>query len=45
MPDADLDSNYCLNPGHVTGPWCYTTDGPRWEYCDVPICDGNEELS
>ena len=20
------------------GAWCYTVNGPRWEYCDVPHC-------
>jgi integrin beta 3 len=32
--------NYCRNPDdEPDGAWCYTTDGPRWEYCDVPECD------
>ena len=34
------DHNYCRNPDDTSGgAWCYTTDGPRWEYCDVPDCD------
>jgi len=36
------DHNYCRNPSQATSgerTWCFTTDGPRWEYCDVPECD------
>ncbi|XP_070537454.1 uncharacterized protein [Ptychodera flava] len=29
------DHNYCRNPDNEKDPWCYTVDGPRWEYCDV----------
>ena len=33
------DENYCRNPDtELYGPWCYTTDRTRWEYCDVPYC-------
>ncbi|XP_064644513.1 plasminogen-like [Lineus longissimus] len=37
--------NYCRNmpSGSDTGtaPWCYTTSlDMRWDYCDVPFCDG-----
>jgi len=33
-------SNYCRNPSHATGLWCYTTDpSVRWEACDVPSCN------
>ncbi|XP_064628850.1 apolipoprotein(a)-like isoform X2 [Lineus longissimus] len=28
--------NYCRNiKGTEPKPWCYTTGGPRWEYCDI----------
>ncbi|CAH1791206.1 unnamed protein product [Owenia fusiformis] len=35
--------NYCRNPdGEPGGPWCYTTDpNQKWDYCDVPICGGD----
>ena len=39
----DLQSNYCRNPAQCAGssPWCYTTDPDlRWEYCEIPKCDG-----
>ena len=44
-PDASIEDarNYCRNPDldDFGGPWCYTTDpDTRWEYCDVPDCDG-----
>ena len=32
--------NYCRNPDHEPGLWCYTVDGPRWEFCDIRVCDG-----
>lgn len=35
-PDEGLENhNYCRNPDHTGHAWCYTTNGPRWEYCDV----------
>ncbi|XP_077994487.1 plasminogen-like [Glandiceps talaboti] len=35
-PYAGLgDHNYCRNPDNDHGPWCYTIDGSRFEYCDV----------
>jgi hypothetical protein len=30
--------NYCRTNGE-SRPWCYTVDGPRWEYCDIPVCE------
>ena len=43
--DTDFDTgdhNFCRNPDGGVRVWCYTTDpGMRWEFCDVPICDGN----
>merc|ERR1711970_1582613 len=30
--------NYFRNPDGEPGLWCYTTDGPRWEYCDIRLC-------
>ena len=35
-----LDSNYCRNPDvSETSPWCYTTDGARYELCtQIPPC-------
>merc|ERR1719167_580773 len=33
--------NYCRNPDNEPSVWCYTTDPKsRWEFCDVPMCDG-----
>ena len=29
----------CRNPDNEQGVWCYTVDGPRWEHCDVPLCE------
>ncbi len=52
-PDADfyLDGsvsaaeNFCRNPDNKPdGPYCLTQDpGTRWEYCDVPRCQGIEK--
>ncbi|VDI40326.1 Hypothetical predicted protein [Mytilus galloprovincialis] len=41
------DENYCRNPDtELYGPWCYTTDpGTRWEYCDIPYCEGADKPS
>ena len=30
-------ANLCANPDGEPGPWCYTTDGPRWALC-FPDC-------
>ncbi|XP_035699274.1 acetylcholine receptor subunit alpha-1-B-like [Branchiostoma floridae] len=36
---ANLDSNYCRNPGNIAErPWCYV--GDQWEFCSVPPCSG-----
>ena len=32
--------NYCRNPDGKPGIWCYTVDGPKWEFCDIRVCDG-----
>ncbi|XP_029449955.1 plasminogen [Rhinatrema bivittatum] len=41
-PCKNLDKNYCRNPDGETRPWCYTTDSDtRWEYCQIPSCDGS----
>ena len=36
--------SYCRNPTWGSSGfrlWCYTmAPGPRWEYCDVPECQG-----
>ncbi|KAI8485023.1 hypothetical protein Bbelb_372690 [Branchiostoma belcheri] len=43
-PSSGLEQNYCRNPDHEPTLWCYTTDpGKRWEFCDVPHCDGQLE--
>ena len=44
------EHNYCRNPDNAEGGvWCYGKDMGkmgnwgnmgRWEYCDVPACDG-----
>ncbi|CAH1252246.1 PLG [Branchiostoma lanceolatum] len=40
-PSGGLEQNYCRNPDNWDGLWCYTTDpNHRWDYCDVPLCDG-----
>ena len=42
-PDAGLgDHNYCRNPDpeSFSLPWCYTTSGGTWDYCNVPKCVG-----
>ncbi|XP_042306539.1 plasminogen [Sceloporus undulatus] len=40
-PCKGLEENYCRNPDGETKPWCYTTDSnKRWEYCNIPSCDG-----
>ncbi|XP_078697559.1 uncharacterized protein LOC144925444 [Branchiostoma floridae x Branchiostoma belcheri] len=41
-PSSGLDQNYCRNPDHEPTLWCFTTDPrKRWEFCDVPHCDGH----
>ena len=46
FPEATLaeTNNYCRNPGGQATPWCYTVNGPRWEYCNIPKC-GKKGLS
>ena len=42
--DGSLEGavNYCRNPNNRPGgPWCYTDDEYRWEYCPVELCTGN----
>merc|ERR1712179_67566 len=36
--------NYCRNPDDSWRLWCYTVDGPRWEYCDVRLCGDCDEV-
>jgi hypothetical protein len=38
-PCDDHTDNYCRDTGEPR-PWCYTVGGPRWQYCNVPVCDG-----
>jgi hypothetical protein len=38
------NNNYCRMNGEDK-PWCYTTNGPRWEYCNSPICSSGDVLS
>ena len=43
FPEKSIASagNKCRNLVDNDSPWCYTTDpATRWEYCDVPMCDG-----
>ena len=38
--------NYCRNPDSDTGVWCFTTDANTiFEYCAVPLCEGNSNTS
>ncbi|KAI8510796.1 hypothetical protein Bbelb_117120 [Branchiostoma belcheri] len=40
-PSSGLEQNYCRNPDGGPTPWCYTTDpNKKYEFCDVPHCDG-----
>ncbi|XP_053919998.1 plasminogen isoform X2 [Cuculus canorus] len=42
-PCKSLEENYCRNPDGEKMPWCYTTNRTaRWEYCNIPSCDGAE---
>ena len=45
-PDASVKDtrNFCRNPnGDKSEPWCFTMDPlVEWEYCDVPMCTGNQ---
>jgi len=36
--------NYCRNPDGSSSLWCYTVDGPRWEFCDVRLCGDCDEV-
>ncbi|XP_035697907.1 vacuolar protein sorting-associated protein 62-like [Branchiostoma floridae] len=39
-PTSGLEHDFCRNPDHQSGVWCFTTDpGERWEFCDVPACE------
>ena len=53
-PDAGLgDHNFCRNPDGGSRAWCYNADAEpgasgrpdRWDYCDVPQCNPNCDLS
>ena len=45
-PDKGLgDHNFCRNPDGEPRAWCYTTDGPRWDYCDVQTCEDGGSAS
>ena len=47
MPEFRLENaaNYCRKPDlDPSGPWCFTTDrNKRWDYCDIPMCEGEFE--
>ena len=32
------DHNFCRNPSHHTGTWCYKLSDGNWEGCVVPLC-------
>ncbi|XP_072043678.1 uncharacterized protein [Amphiura filiformis] len=36
-PNTGLgDHNYCRNPDHELGPWCYTNhNDEKWDFCDI----------
>lgn len=49
FPDANLSDveNNCRNPDGDSALWCYkanTDTDKNWEYCDVPLCPGGEEI-
>ena len=37
------DHNYCRNPDDEEDAWCYTVNGNRWDYCDIPTDYGAPE--
>ena len=40
-----LKNNYCRKISkHDLKPWCYVTSTGSWEYCNVPICNANNEI-
>ena len=44
FPTHNLEKNYCRNPSeNEGGAWCYTLDGPRFEFCDIPACEEEKE--
>ena len=45
FPQAGLTDNFCRNPDNEDEVWCYTVDGPRFEYCGVPLCDESAEAA
>ena len=47
FPEYSIEAagNKCRNPDKGEAPWCYTKDpGKRWEHCDVPMCDGSDDI-
>ncbi|CAB9515896.1 Apolipoprotein(a) (Fragment) [Seminavis robusta] len=44
-PNAHLESNFCRNPDGEARAWCYVADpdGPRWEFCAIPLCAADED--
>lgn len=43
IPD-DAHHNLCRNYDEDSqGPWCYVDFSGKYEYCDIPVCEGNTE--
>ncbi|XP_074641852.1 uncharacterized protein LOC141899442 isoform X2 [Tubulanus polymorphus] len=34
--------NFCRNPDKSKKPWCYTVNGPRWDYCEIRYCNDDD---
>jgi hypothetical protein len=45
-PNSGLVENYCRNPDGESRAWCYSSNPKkRFEFCDVPYCQTNDDYS